>query len=136
MTRETTTSGKLGDLAQFTAALAANAPELPHLEGARVRLEKLLGDAQDIAKQQAAFVASKQEFSKRLKTLLDEGQRLATGLRKLLAENYGVRSEKLAEFGMQPFRGRKVTTLKRQKKDKAENAEPPAPPTAPLDLNS
>lgn len=73
--------------------------------------------------------------SKRLKVLIDEGQRLATGLRKLLTENYGVRSEKLAEFGMQPFRGRKVATLRR-KAGEAENAEPPAPPTAPLDLNS
>jgi hypothetical protein len=135
MARETTTAGKMGDLAQFTAALAANAPELPHLEGARVRLEKLLGEAQEVAKQQAAFMASKQEFSKRLRTLLVEGQRLAKGLRKLLTENYGVRAEKLAEFGMQPFRGRKVATLRR-KAGEAENAEPPAPPTAPLDLNS
>ena len=136
MARETTTAGKLGDLARFTAALAANAPELAHLDGARVRLGNLLGEAQEIAKQQAAFVASKQESSKRLKVLIDEGQRLATGLRKLLTENYGVRSEKLAEFGIQPFRGRKVTALKRSKAGKAEKPEPPAEPTAPLDLNS
>ena len=32
---------------------------------------------------------------------------MATGVRRLVTENYGLRSEKLAEFGIQPFRGRK-----------------------------
>src|SRR3954452_1227982 len=127
MARETTNAGKLGELARFTAALAANASELPHLEGPRVRLERVVSDAHDTAKQQTAFVASKQEASKRLKTLVTEGQRLANGLRKLLAENYGIRSEKLSECGLQPFRGRKV---------KSEKPEPPAPPTAPHSTNS
>jgi hypothetical protein len=58
-------------------------------------------------------------------------------LRKLLTENYGVRSEKLAEFGLQPFRGRKARTLKRSKKaDRVESPEPSTPPAAPLDTNS
>jgi len=137
MSREKTVAGKLGNLARFTAALKANAPELAHLEGARVRLEEMFGEAQDIAKQQAAFVASKQEASKRLATLLVESQRLANGMRKLLTEKYGLRSEKLAEYGLQPFRGRKPRTLVRAKKaDRVDNPEPPASPAAPLDLNS
>ena len=112
MAKETTYAGMLGDLVQLTAALAANAAEVPHLEGTRVRLEKMLADAQETAKQQAALTASKQEMSKRLKSQVVEGQRVANGLRKLLKEFYGVRSEKLAEFGLQPFRGlkRKATT--------------------------
>jgi hypothetical protein len=122
MPRETTNAGKLGYLARFSAALAANATELNHLEGARTRLDKMLGEAQETAKQQAAFVASKQEASKKLKTTLNEAIRLANGISKLVTEHYGVRSEKLAEFGMQPFRGRKVKT---------EKPEPPASPTAP-----
>jgi len=125
---ETTKAGKLGALVQFNAALAANAPDLPHIEGARVRLERALTEAQEISKQQAAFAASKQEASKRLKTLLEEGVRLATAIRKLLGDNYGIRSEKLTEFGVQPFRGRKAK--------KVEQPEPPAPPAAPLDTNS
>ncbi len=125
MARETTNSGKLGDLGRFTTALAANAADLPHLEGSRLRLDKVVVDAQDAAKQQAAFTAGKQEASKRLAVLVTEGQRLASGIRKLLTENYGLRSEKLAEFGLQPFRGRKV------KKDQPQKPEPPAPPPAP-----
>jgi hypothetical protein len=126
---ETTNAGKLGELARFNAALAANAPDLAHIEGARVRLERALTEAQEISKQQAAFAASKQEASRRLKTLLDEGLRLAAGIRKLLAENYGPRSEKLTEFGLQPFRGRKARKV-------VVKPEPPAPPAAPLDTNS
>lgn len=127
MARETTNAGKLGELGRFTAALAANASELPHLEGPRIRLERAVSDAHDTAQQQTAFVASKQEMSKRLKTQITEAQRVANGIRKLLAENYGIRSEKLAEFGVQPFRGRKV---------KSEKPEPPASPAAPLGTNS
>jgi hypothetical protein len=127
---ETTKAGKLGALLQFNAALAANAPDLPHIEGARVRLERALTEAQEISKQQAALAASKQEASKRLTTLLEEGVRLATAIRKLLGDNYGIRSEKLTEFGLQPFRGRMA------KKGVVVKPEPPAPPAAPLDTNS
>jgi len=96
----------LGDLGQFIAALAANAAELPHLEGTRVKIEKILTDAQAVAKRQAALVASKQDASQEIRRLLTEGRRLTTAARKLLQEQFGIRSEKLAEFGVQPFRGR------------------------------
>jgi len=125
-----TYSGMIGDLARLTAAMGANATEIPHLEGIRGRLEKILAEAQEAAKQQAALIASKQEASKRLKSLVTEGQRVATGVTKLLKEHYGLKSEKLAEFGMQPFRGRKTR--------KASQEEPgtPTPPTVhPTNLN-
>ena len=35
-----------------------------------------------------------------------EGNRLGNALRVMLKEHYGVRAQKLAEFGLQPFRGR------------------------------
>jgi hypothetical protein len=126
MARETTKSGKLGDLTRFNDTLAANAQDLPHLEGSRLRLTKVVVDAQDAAKQQAFFTAGKQEATKRLETLVTEGQRLAAGIRKLLTETYGIRSEKLAEFGLQPFRGRKAV-----KKNGTGKPEPPATPTTP-----
>jgi len=46
---------------------------------------------------------------------------MATGVSRLLMENYGLRAEKLAEFGLQPFRGRKV---------KGASPEPETPPPA------
>ena len=116
-------SGTLGDLSRLVAALTANAAELPHLEGVRARLEKMVSEAQEVAKQQAALTASKQEASKRLRELLSEGNRMATGVSRLITENYGLRAEKLAEFGLQPFRGRKV---------KSATPEPETPPPAVL----
>ncbi len=122
ITQEKTYSGVIGSLARLTAALGANAADLPHLEGVRGRLEKILAEAQEMAKQQAALVASKQEASKKLKSLVNEGQRVATGVTKLLKEHYGLKSEKLAEFGMQPFRGRKA------KQSPSEEPGTPGPP--------
>lgn len=87
----------------------------------RVRFETLVSEAQAIAQQQAALVASKQEASKQLQALLTEGLRVATGLERLLLEFYGLRAEKLAELGLQPFRGR------RRRKEQPEQPEPPPP---------
>jgi hypothetical protein len=87
----------------------------------------MLADAQETVKQQAALTAGKQEMSKKLKSQVVEGQRVANGLRKLLKEFYGVRSEKLAEFGLQPFRG-----LKR----KAAAPEEPTPVPPPVATGS
>ena len=112
MGNETTYSGVIGELTRIDAALEANAADLPHLEGPRVRLGSILGSAREVAQQQAALKASKQESSKRLKELLTEGQRVATGIVRFLQQHYGNRSEKLAEFGLQPFRGRKPRTPK------------------------
>lgn len=115
-------SETIGNLARLTAALGANATEIPHLEGIRGRLEKILADAQEAAKQQAALIASKQEATNRLQALTKEGLRLSAGVQKLLQQNYGLSSEKLAEFGIQPFRGRKA------KKADPEQPGTPAPP--------
>jgi len=104
--RETTYAGILGELTRLNTALAANAGELQHLEGARLRLGQLLTQAQASAQEQAALIATKQEAARQLLRFLVAAQRVATGIRRLLKEHYGPRSEKLAEFGLQPFRGR------------------------------
>jgi hypothetical protein len=119
MTRETTYAGMLGDVTRLITALAANAADLPHIEGTREKLEKLLAETQATVQAQSALTATKQELSKKLRAQVGEGQRLTTAIRKLLKENYGVGAEKLAEFGVQPFRGRKAKT------------QPPAPPPGP-----
>ena len=127
---ETTYSGVLGELGRLGSALEANAPELAHLEGPRARLAKVLVDAKDIAKEQAELIASKQDASKRLKATVTEGQRLATGIGRFLQQHYGTRSEKLAEFGIQPFRGRKARTPKKPPVPELTAGSTPAPPAA------
>jgi len=106
MSQETTYRGILGDLERLNSSLIVNAAELPQLEGVRGQLEQLLIQAREVAQEQAALIAKKQDASQRLVKLLRNGQRVATGARKVLKAHYGVDSEKLAEFGVQPFRGR------------------------------
>lgn len=128
MAKETTHAGMLGDLQRIATSLEANAAELSHLEGPRLRMTELLSRAQEIAKQQAALTASRQEATRQLRTLLIDGQRMANALRAMIKEHYGIRSEKLAEFGMQPFRGRS----RKVKPDIPELPELPSAPRPPL----
>ena len=109
MTKETTNAGKLGKLQRLSTALNANGADLPHLEGSRAQFVALLTQAQEAAMQQSAFTASKQEASQWLKTFLIEGARLANVLQLAVKQHYGIRAEKLTEFGLQPFRGRKAS---------------------------
>jgi hypothetical protein len=123
MSRETTKAGKQGKLQRFSAALAANSADLPHLEGSRTQFAALLTQAEEAAKQQAALTAGKQEASKQLRTFLAESERLANVLRLAVVQHYGIRAEKLAEFGLQPFRGRN-----RKAKPTPTPQKPPASP--------
>jgi len=131
MAQETTKSGKLGALQRLRASLAATAGETPHLDGPRARFEKIVFEAEDVAKQQAAFIASKQEATQRLKILLTEGERVADGIRKFLREHYGVRSEKLAEFGLKPLRARRKPSTEDPESPEFPGAAKPSKPTAP-----
>lgn len=126
MSKETTSKGKLGDLERLSSSLAANSAEIPHLEVSRNQLGTLLTQAREAADLQAMHTAAKQEASQKYQTALAEGMRLANVLRLALKHHYGIRSEKLANFGLQPFRGR-------PRKTKPAPEEPPAlpPPVQP-----
>lgn len=120
MSKETTYKGTLGDWERLSTMLTANAAEIPHMEGSRQEFEKFLNLARDAAQRQAVHTAAKQEASQQFQTYLREGERMATILRLSLKQRFGIRSEKLAEFGLQPFRGR-------TRKPKPEEPTQPAP---------
>jgi hypothetical protein len=124
MPNETTYSGILGDAQRFHASMETTVSQIPHLEAGRLRLGDSLGRAQDLLKQQAAMTASKQELSQEIKTAIADVRLLATMLRKGVRQHFGVKSEKLAEFGLQPFRGRKASP-----KPTPEPETTPAPTT-------
>lgn len=117
MSQETTYAGMIGEWQKLIATLEANAADLTHAEVPKNDLAAMLARAQGIFLEQAALTATKQEKSKQLKDVMTEGQRLANALRVLVRQRYGIRSEKLVEFNLQPFRGRKR---------KAKPAEPAA----------
>jgi hypothetical protein len=99
-------------------ALEANVADLSHLEGSREKLGSQLELAREVFRQQSAHTAGKQEASRQLRQIMDDLGKLVSFLRHGVKEHYGTRSEKLADFGLTPFRGqpRRVET------------PPPAPP--------
>lgn len=106
-------------------ALVANLVQLPQLEGARTKLEGLLERFRDLGVQQAVHQATKQEMSRQLQEVVRDARKTATMIRAVLREHYGIDSEKLVEFGVQPFRARvRKATVK-------PPAEEPAPVPAP-----
>jgi hypothetical protein len=122
---ETTYAGKLGDWQRILAPLAANAADLPHLEMPRAQLATLVTQTLEFKSQQDTQRAAKQSASKQLQSMIEEGQRLTALLRQAVKQHYGPRSEKLAEFGIQPFRGR-------NRAGKTTTPTPTPPPTVEL----
>lgn len=119
--RERTYRGSWGNWQDLLTKLEANIGELPQLEPFRAKLVAILTQVLGISRQQDAMRASKQEASKQLRKLTTEGNRAAALLRAAIKEHYGPTEEKVAEFGLQPFRGRKVKPA----------PEPPETPTLP-----
>ena len=131
MPRETTYRGMWGDWQSLLGKLAANIIELPQLEPFRIKLGLILTQALGINQQQEAMRASKQEASKQLRKLASEGNRLAALARAAIKEHYGIREEKIAEFGLQPFRGRKVKPAATAPASQTPAPEQPETPTLP-----
>ena len=125
--KQTTYNGILGEWQVVVDPLAANAADLAHLETPRAKLEAFLKRAREISQRQAALAAERQELSKELKGIIGEGQRLSALLRSAVKEHYGPRAEKLSEFGLQPFRGRKP---KPQAEPEPETPGPVTPDTS------
>ena len=113
-------------------ALAANIEQIPYLEAPLARLDVLLALLKDLTAQQASLTASRQEVSKQIAELNDEAQKLMTFLDVGVKQHYGNRSEKLVEFGQQPFRSkpriRRVGPDGKPLKRNAAHAEEPATP--------
>ena len=105
------------------ASVAANASDLPQLEGARVQLEQMLVELRELLKQQAVHTANKQQVSKRLRQLTADGKKKSAMMRAVLKDHYGNTNEKLVEFGVQPFR------VRRRKSAEEPNPEEPEKPT-------
>ena len=92
--------------AQVRSAVDAHAAELPYLAEPNARLSNLLQQANSLSAEYSALTATKQDVGLRLQQTLREGDALASFLRKGARERFGLRSEILIQFGLQPFRGR------------------------------
>ncbi len=106
------------------ASVAANASDLPQLEGARVQLEQMIAELRVLLNQQAVHTANKQQTSKGLRRLVTSGKKKAAMMRSVLKEHYGHTNDKLVEFGVQPLRTR------RRKPPTSEEPNPESPEKA------
>lgn len=103
--------------------------EIPHLGGHVTRLTSLLARVDEVEGRQAAFAAAKQEASQKLKALVVEGRKIAAFIKAGLRDHHGRGSEKLTEYGLQPFRGNKSATLE----EPIEIEQPALSTTTPTD---
>jgi hypothetical protein len=112
------TVGDWMDLSEKVAPEAA-AGAVP-LEHAHTKLAGYLGEVQKLLAERDFHEARKQDATKRIREILPAGCRTATLIRKILKDHYGPDSERLAAFGIQPFRPRKRGPRKpKQVKDSA-----------------
>lgn len=109
---------------KIAAALQANAAELPELQGHGVRFVALLDDIEALSAEQGVHRAKKQDTSKRLQAALAQGRTLADVLVTGLRERYGNRNEKLIEYGLLPFRGRRSATTPTEPEPEAPTDPP------------
>jgi hypothetical protein len=119
MPRTRTSSRSVGEsikhLGTLSLGLAANAADLPHLDAHRQQLEAVVTQARSLLSGQKIQTAAKQDTSRQLEAILDQGEKLGAFLKAGVRQHYGRRSEKLVEFDLQPFRG------------KPQPVKPPAP---------
>jgi len=117
-----------------STSTAANLADLPEMAPIRVKLDDVIVEVDKILVDQSAFQASKQLSTQRLKTLVDKGNKLTNVLKAMVKQHYGSGSDKLVEFGIQPFRSRPKPIVEPLTVPKPPEAGTPASiSTTPLD---
>ncbi|MFL6203283.1 MAG: hypothetical protein ACJ76J_29300 [Thermoanaerobaculia bacterium] len=95
--------------------LTANQDQFQHLEGHRVELQEKTTRFKELGAKHAALTTSKQEVGKEMRTQFREIETLVAYLRTGVRQHFGKDSEKLIEFGLQPFRGVRTAASKARK---------------------
>jgi hypothetical protein len=114
-------------IADWEKLAATVTPEIreddPALEVAFGKLVGLLEEIHKLIVERDFHEARKQEATRRVQEILEQGRKDATFVRASLKQRYGDRSEELTRFGMKPFRGRK--RIKQAGKTRGEDGSPP-----------
>jgi len=108
------------DWGQLSTTVDVNKADLAHLEPHRARLAVVYDGSKATKLRQEALKAELQQTTRDLEALMTEGRDLATRLRNGIRTQYGMKGEKLTEFGLKPRR-------KPQKKANPEPVAQPAP---------
>jgi hypothetical protein len=89
---------------QLLVSIEANKTDLGHLEEQRGLLAKAIEEAKAASIRQDSFKAQVQQATRDMEKSMADAQELITRLRNGVRTKYGLRSEKLAEFALQPRR--------------------------------
>lgn len=109
------------------AKVEANAADLAQLEANRSRLAAALEGAREASIRQAASKAQCQQATRDLEGFLKDLKEQITRMRNGVRNQYGLKSEKLVEFNLQP----------RRKPQRSKEKEPePAPTPTPAPTSS
>jgi hypothetical protein len=107
-------------------AAKANAGQ-PAVEDLRLQLEKDAGGAKEAQARRNLHRSQAQQASRDLDGFLDSAREIYSRLRHILIGLFGLDAEKLAEFGLKPFRPTTVSTEVKVKRflEKEEKEKPP-----------
>jgi hypothetical protein len=108
------------DWGQLATTVDINKTDLAHLEPQRARLAVVSEGSKTTKLRQDALKAELQQSTRDLEAFRTEGRDLATRLRNGIRTQYGLKGEKLTEFGLKPRR-------KPQKKAKPGPVAQPTP---------
>lgn len=123
----------IGDWEKLTHSITPEtAAGSPYLAEANAKLKGFAEEVARLTAERDDYQARKQEASRRINEIVDEGRRLATLIRKVLKEDLGIDNEDLARFHIQPFRGRRfakrpVRAAKKAAKRAAASPQPSDP---------
>ncbi|HEV7505384.1 MAG TPA: hypothetical protein VGS07_10765 [Thermoanaerobaculia bacterium] len=92
------------DWGQLATTVDVNKADLAYLEPHSSRLTVVLDGARSTKLRQEAFKAQVQQSTRDLEAFMKEGRDLATRLRNGIRTQYGLKGEKLTEFGLKPRR--------------------------------
>ena len=112
----------MGEGDHLLATDQANSADLAHLEETRVQLAANMDVARAASVRQNTAKALVQQSTRDLEKAMVDTRELITRMRNGIRTKYGLRSEKMTEFGMQPRRA-----LVRKAKEKPAPVPQPAP---------
>jgi hypothetical protein len=119
-----------------TTAVTANADDLGFLLSKVDRLEHITSRFKELNAEHALMRKNKLEAMLEMKTLLREGETLVDMLRTSVRQHYGLGSEKLVEFGLDPNRPRSRKAPVPPGPEAPAPAEAETAPNSPADSDS
>lgn len=109
---------------KMNVAVSANPKDLSHLLDHNGQLGAKAVRIRALSAEQAMLNARKQVITAEIQTLLREGQTLLDYIQTGVRQHYGLYSEKLVEFGLQPIRTKARTPKTEPQPPAPENAAP------------